>query len=193
MTALKKTVRTRRGVEPAGRYLRRCCESNCPLKDLRARRTRAARRAGRRGSSSSAWVRSVAALWPWAGRARRAFAASTAAAPDRSALCDFCDSQRPFATPRPGPRPPRRSPRARRRAPGSVPSPRCGFHFSRDALRGGRGPECRNGFSPRGRARGADAAQEGSGALGGRVLAGSYFLGTPIRARRACGRQTVNK
>ena len=35
MTALKKTVRTRRGVEPAGRYLRRCCESNCPLTSVR--------------------------------------------------------------------------------------------------------------------------------------------------------------
>jgi len=45
------------------RYLRRCCESNCPLKDLRAALQRV--RAGRRGSSSSAWVRSVAALWPW--------------------------------------------------------------------------------------------------------------------------------
>ena len=45
------------------RYLRRCCQSNCPLKDLRAALQRVC--AGRRGSSSSAWVRSVAALWPW--------------------------------------------------------------------------------------------------------------------------------
>ena len=107
------------------RYLRRCCESNCPLKDLRAALQRV--RAGRRGSSSSAWVRSVAALWPWSTAPR--YTASSAAAPDRSALCDFFDSQR--------------------------------------------------GLAPPGRVRGPHAARDGSGALGGRVLAGSHFLGTP--------------
>ena len=48
------------------------------------------------------------------------------------------------------------------------------------------------GLAPPGRVRGPRAAREGSGALGRRVLAGSYLLGTPDTRCRAGGRQTVN-
>ena len=132
MTALKKTVRTRRGVEPAGRYLRRCCESNCPLTSVRRCSASAQVAEARRRAPGS-----VPSPRCGPGPPRRAFAASTAAAPDRSALCDFFDSQRAFAPP--------------------------------------------------GRVRGPRAARKGSGALGGRVLAGSYFLGTPDPSRGGRG------
>ena len=46
-----------------------------------------------------------------------------------------------------------------------------------------------HGFCPRGRTRGADAAQEGSGALGEQVLAGYYFLGTPDTRRHGVPRR----
>jgi len=52
--------------------------------------------------------------------------------------------------------------------------------------------DSQRGLAPPGRVRGAGAAPEGSGALGGRVLAGFYFLGTPDTRRLAGGRQTVN-
>ena len=120
------------------------------------------------------------------GPPRRAFAASTAAAPDRSALCDFFDSQRAFAPPGRV-----RGPRAAREGSGALGGRVLGTPDTRHEAAAV--PSERHGFSPRGRARGADAAQEGSGALGGRVLAGSYFLGTPDTRCRACGRQTVNK
>ena len=122
------------------------------------------------------------------GPPRRVFAASSAAAPDRSALCDFFDSQRGLAPPRPSLRRARAAGGLRGLGGRLLTGPR--FLGTPDTRHEAAAvPSGRHGFSPRGRTRGADAAQEGSGALGERVLAGYYFLGTPDTRRHGVPRR----
>ena len=107
------------------------------------------------------------------GPPRRVFAASSAAAPDRSALCDFFDSQRGLAPPRPSLRRARAAGGLRGLGGRLLTGPR--FLETPDTRHeAAAGPSGRHGFSPRGRARGADAAQRGSGALEEEILRRSY-------------------